>query len=175
MKPKNIVAVALLAFAIASVVYLIFKESGNNIKNASVEDTVVKEGPERAETRDKPQVVDETGHKVIAYYFHTTKRCPTCRKIEEYTTESIETGFAAQLKSGKLEFHVVNVDEPENRHYIDDYQLTTKSVVLADYRDGRQTRWKNLDRVWQYVRERQVFINYIEDETKDYLGELLNE
>lgn len=172
MKLKSIITVALLVFVIASVAYLIFRESGKKTNDDPAEKTMVRENPGGVDTRSELPKSNETRHKVIAYYFYTTKRCPTCRKIEEYTTESIETAFAAQLKSGKLEFHVVNVDEPENRHYIDDYQLTTKSVVLADYQYGKQTRWKNLDRVWQYVGKRQTFIDYIEDETKDYLGEL---
>ena len=33
-------------------------------------------------------------HKVIAYYFHTNTRCSTCMKIEAYSKEAIEQGFA---------------------------------------------------------------------------------
>ncbi|MFO7616170.1 MAG: hypothetical protein R6V75_02880, partial [Bacteroidales bacterium] len=42
---------------------------------------------------------------------------------------------------------VVNIDEPENRHFIQDFQLVTRSVVLAEYRDGEVVRYENLDQV----------------------------
>ncbi len=34
-------------------------------------------------------------HRVIAYYFHTTYRCASCRAIEAYSREAIESAFAA--------------------------------------------------------------------------------
>ena len=175
MKVKNIVTLTLLVFIIASVAFLIFKESRYEMKNNFTEGTVSNEKSGSMESPGAAVKTNEPGHKVIACYFHGTRRCPTCRKIEAYTTESIKTAFAEQLKSGRLEFHVVNVDEPQNKHYIYDYNLTTKSVVLAYYLNGEQTRWKNLQRVWQYVVNKQTFMDYIENETKDYLGELLYE
>ena len=30
--------------------------------------------------------------KIIAYYFHGTRRCATCKKLEAYSKEAIETG-----------------------------------------------------------------------------------
>ena len=63
------------------------------------------------------------------------------------------------------------MDEPLNRHFIEDLQLVTRSVVLAEYRDGNVVRWKNLDRVWQLVRNQDAFTAYIRDETSAFLGE----
>jgi hypothetical protein len=62
--------------------------------------------------------------------FHSTSRCTTCRTIERYSKEAIDKYFVDELKNGILEFKPVNVDEPENRHYIQDYQLYTRSLVL---------------------------------------------
>ncbi len=182
MKSKHIITGILLLFVIASVAFLVFKESKEEPMEGSSDETAIDRNPEGTSAPGGIRESDKSGREsggsgrtVIAYYFLTTKRCPTCRKIEAYTTEAIETAFARQLELGRLEFHVVNVDEPENSHYIDDYQLTTKSVVLADYRDGEQTRWKNLDRVWQYVGDKQTFMDYIEDETNKIMGELSHE
>jgi hypothetical protein len=175
VKTKNIVTVILLVFIIASVAFLILKESKEEPEGRSAKETAAGRDRGSIETPGGKQESAGQDHIVIAYYFHTTRRCPTCRKIESYTTESIKTAFARQLQSGRLEFHVVNVDEPGNKHYIDDYQLTTKSVVLTDYRDGEEVRWKNLDLVWHHVGDKKVFMDYIETETRDYLGERSNE
>ena len=111
-------------------------------------------------------------HRVVAYYFYTTKRCPTCIKIEEYTKESIEANFPRLLESGSLEFHALNVEEIENEKFIEEYQLITKSVILVDYRGGERVDWKNLDKIWEYTGNREVFVDYVRDETLVFLAEL---
>jgi hypothetical protein len=76
-------------------------------------------------------------HKVIAYYFHTNTRCSTCIKIEQYSKEAIEKGFPEELKSGALE-KIVNYQNPENRHYMQDYKLVSKSLILVNLVNGKQ-------------------------------------
>jgi len=73
------------------------------------------------------------------------------------------------LKEGKVAWRLVNLDEPANKHYIDDYQLYAKSVIVADVRDGDEVRWKNLAKVWQLTNDKAAFIGYIQDEVRDYL------
>ena len=74
------------------------------------------------------------------------------------------------LDDGILQWRVVNIDEPANRHFIQDFQLVTRSVVLAEYRDGKVVRSKNLDQVWQLVRDKQRFVDYVQSETKAFLA-----
>jgi len=113
--------------------------------------------------------VAAASHKVVAYYFHGNVRCATCRRIESYTRESIDSAFAADLKSGSLEFRAVNIDSSQNKHYIDDYQLYTRSVVLSDLHHGKQTRWKNLDGIWMLAGNKVEFAKYIDAEVKAFL------
>src|SRR5512137_2667647 len=63
---------------------------------------------------------EQVPHKVIAYYFHTNTRCSTCIKIEQYSKEAIEQGFPEELKKGTLEMRIVNYENPENRHFMQD-------------------------------------------------------
>ena len=93
----------------------------------------------------------------------------TCRTIEAYTKEAIDTGFPEALKDDRLEWQVIDVDEPANEHFIRDFQLVTRSVVIEEIADGKRTRWKNLQRVWELVRSKGVFLKYIQDETRAYL------
>jgi len=109
------------------------------------------------------------GVKVVAYYFHGTTRCATCRKIEAYSHEAVQNGFAEALKAGKLEWRALNVEEPANRHFIKDYQLYTRSVVLASYQGDKQLRWKNLDQVWVLVGDKGQFTRYVQNEVKTFL------
>lgn len=118
----------------------------------------------------KPAVdTDKTSTFVTAYYFHGSFRCKTCRTIEQYSREAIEINFAKQLKSGKLVFQTINIDEPKNQHFVQDYQLVTRSLVLVKFVDGKQTAWKNLPAVWQKVGDQQAFFEYVASETAAYL------
>jgi hypothetical protein len=109
-------------------------------------------------------------HKVIAYYFHTNTRCDTCIKIEAYSHEAIEEGFKSAIKDGTLELRVVNYEEPQNRHYIKDYKLVSKSLILVNLVEGKQTEWTNLKLVWTLVKSKEAFLNYVRGEVKDYLS-----
>ena len=109
-------------------------------------------------------------HKVVAYYFHTNTRCDTCRKIEAYSKEAIQEGFKTELRNGTLEMRIVNYEEPENRHYIKDYKLVSKSLILVNVVDGKQTEWMNLKLVWQLVKNKKAFLNYVRGEVRNYLA-----
>ena len=111
------------------------------------------------------------GAHVVAYYFHGTFRCPTCHKLEQYSKDAIETNFKDALASGKLEFKVVNVEDKGNEHYGNDYQLYTKSLILSLVKDGKQIKWKNLDKIWEYVGNKQRFIDYVKSGVADLLKE----
>jgi len=109
---------------------------------------------------------------VIAYYFHGTFRCPTCHKLEQYSREAIEANFKNELTSGKMVFKTVNVDEKANEHFVNDYQLYTKSLVISLVRGGKEEKFKNLTKIWEYVGNKQRFYDYVWDEIAAFLKEL---
>ncbi len=110
-----------------------------------------------------------TDRIIKAYYFHGDFRCYSCKKIEQYSREAIKSYFADQLKHGSLTFQTINTDKPKNKHFIQDYQLVTKSLVLVEYKDGKQVKWKNLEKIWQLFNNEESFFNYVKIETEKYL------
>ena len=112
------------------------------------------------------------GSRVVAYYFHTTFRCPSCHKIEQYTEGAIKEYFAKEIESGDLVYEVTNIEDKGNEHFVQDYQLYTKSVVLSLVKDGKEVGFKNLENVWQLLRNRDKFYEYIKEETRIFLDEL---
>jgi hypothetical protein len=108
--------------------------------------------------------------KVIAYYFHTNTRCSTCIKIEAFSQEAILKGFPDELKNGNLEMRIVNYEQPENRHFMQDYKLVSKSLVLVKMINGKQTDWTNLKLVWQLTGHKDAFLNYVRKEVRSYLS-----
>lgn len=167
MKTKEIIVIAMTAILMTGFPALSDdKVDPKIVTDLIVEDTVTTK-PDTTVKVDS----SETGDKIIAYYFHGTRRCTTCRNIEAYSKEAIETKFQKELESGKLEFHPINFDEEENQHFIKDYGLYTKSLIICDYEKGKQTKWKNLDKVWNHVRNKNDFLKYVQDEISAYLVE----
>ena len=115
--------------------------------------------------------VKSQNSKVIAYYFHGTFRCSTCQTIEKYAKEAIEHYFANELKNGTLEFKSLNVEEAENRHYIQDYQLFSRALVISLVKQDKEVTWKNLTDVWKLVRDKDKFFQYVKDEVEKLLKE----
>ncbi len=115
---------------------------------------------------------DASEGKVIAHYFRGTFRCPTCTMMEKYSKEVIETNFKDALASGKLEFKAVNVEERGNEHFVNDYQLYTKSLILSLVKDGKEVKSKNLTKIWDYARNKQRFFDYVTEEVSNFLKEV---
>lgn len=105
------------------------------------------------------------------YYFRSNLRCSNCYKIEEYTKEAIEKYFQDKLESGEVVYKVINIDEKGNSHFVDDYGLYTKSVVLSKMENGTEVVYKNLRKVWAYLDNKEEFHNYIKKEVQDFLNE----
>ena len=125
--------------------------------------------------RVDPQAASQpetTDTKVIAYYFHVTVRCTTCRMIESYSREVVEQKFGADIAKGRLQYKLVNLQLPENRHFVKDYQLFTKSLVLVRFDKGRQAEYKVLNDTWELVGDKSAMQAYVEREVRDYLKRL---
>jgi hypothetical protein len=109
---------------------------------------------------------------IVAYYFHTNIRCTTCRTIEGYSREVIQQRFGPELAGGRLQFRAVNVQADENRHFVKDYGLFTKSLVLVRFEGGRQAEYRILNKTWELVEDKGAMQAYVEQEVRAYLQRL---
>lgn len=150
---KKTISIILGLFIATSIVYLVVTELRNP------ETKQEKKTVENKSENSQPDRLD-------IYYFHATGRCNSCLKIEKYTRSAIENGFKDELKSGKIVFKMVNIDEPENKHFIKDYELYTKSVIVQQIKKGKPAKWENLDQVWDLLDNETQFSLYIQDEVK---------
>ncbi|MFH0792422.1 MAG: nitrophenyl compound nitroreductase subunit ArsF family protein [bacterium] len=163
MKPRAIFRAVLLLFVVVSLATLVADEMRRGAaSNSESLPTTVKE-------ETLPQTQTDSGGKVVVTYYHGFARCPSCLAIEAYTKEAVETGFPDALGSGRLEWRTVNCDEYGNEHFVYDYSLYTKSVVVSERLDEEEVRWKNLERVWELLSDREAFRAYIQSEVRAYL------
>ncbi|HYN43215.1 MAG TPA: nitrophenyl compound nitroreductase subunit ArsF family protein [Thermoanaerobaculia bacterium] len=106
---------------------------------------------------------------IYVTYFRSTARCMSCLKIEDLTDAAMTTRFAGPIADKRVVWRTLNVDEPENNHFMKDYGLYTKSVVVSEVRNEREVRWKNLDQVWQLLGDPAAFQSYVEREVQAFL------
>ena len=108
---------------------------------------------------------------VTVYYLHGNVRCPTCRTIEACAQEAVQNGFADELKTGKINWQVVNYESPGNEHYATDYQVVAPNVVLAMFKDGKQVKWKGLPEVWEHVGDKPALVAFVQTSLSEFLGQ----
>ena len=78
-------------------------------------------------------------NQVVLYYFHTDRRCKTCKKIEETASDLVNNYFADAVKSGKLSFKQLNIDRQENLAMSIEYEAAGSKLCIADYdNDGKK-------------------------------------
>lgn len=155
---KKPLSILLLAFVAVSVVVMISRER-----------TTVRAVPEAPVA--EATVEDNTGVKdaVVASYFHTKQRCYTCNTLEKYAREALEANFAEEIKGNNLVFQSIDVTEPANQHYIQDYQLSAQAVVLERIVGGEVVESKKLDKIWELVRDEAAYKAYIKESTDEFL------
>jgi len=107
--------------------------------------------------------------RIVATYFHGNVRCATCRKVEAYAREAVEEGFRPEVAAGVVEFRAVNVELAENTHFVEDFRLTNKSVIVTEEVDGVVARWAKLDEVWGLVGNHDACLGYVRDAVRGYL------
>jgi len=163
MNPKNVLSIGLLMFVAASIAVLTAKALRRGPSSPA------SGTPAAAPGEAGPQAETPIDDGLLVYYFHGDTRCPTCRAIESYAHEAVQGGFAEPLESGKLKWRVVNYESPGNEHFAADYEIFAPTVVLVEMRDGAQQAWKNLDRVWELVDDKQAFLQYVQSETETML------
>ena len=146
--------IVLLGSSAANSIFPGVRESGDRENYASQIDS--------AGARTNHTVGIPEAKKVAVYYFHNTIRCATCMRMEDYSKFAIYAGFPDELKSGSIEWRVVNMQLPENRHFVEDFQLHMSSLVIVRFKDGKQAEWRNLEKIWDHVGDITDFVKYVQ-------------
>ena len=155
---------------ISSVTPLTQGATSEEMAEASEPTSELEEGSATVSTRDGSSDDQPDTIQVIAYYFHNTKRCRTCLKIETTAREAMEEVFAESFASGELAWHSLDMEKPENEHFVYDYSLAMPSLVLVLTKEEIEIDWKRLDDTWSLIRNKEKFVDYVVEETQGYLG-----
>jgi hypothetical protein len=158
---KVILTVVLSLFIASSVVALVVR----TIRDAS-------EAPTNAAPAVKPAVgAGAAGPRVIVYCFHGKVRCPTCETIESYAHEAVSEGFADELHAGRIEWRVLEYDDPQNLPLAKEYEVIAPTIVVVRLDGGNLVRWENLSDVWGLVGDKAEFLEFVRKNVRVFLAD----
>lgn len=170
--PSKLVKYALAAFVAVSVGAAIYKAlpccSGDGSPAAAAVEAA-------AEATAAPAVAapaTKAQRTAVVYYFYTNTRCSSCTTIEAYTREAVAKHFTQPYKGWRVEFRGVNIEEKANEHFVQDYWLNSKAVVVQKFEGEKQLKWGLLKSVWQLLGDKEKFMDYVAAETRKVIDEV---
>lgn len=75
------------------------------------------------------QVIDEA--VVEVYYFHLTRRCATCQAVENESEAALQKLYPEELRSGKIIFMSVNLEEESNEALAEKLHVSGQSLLVV--------------------------------------------
>ena len=135
-----------------------------------------------SENQNKPSVAKETkvnyGERSIApssvekiqvFLFHATQRCTTCIAIGRLAGETVNERFQSEVKSGKIEFREVNIDQPENKELANKFKASGSALYINTIADGEDNIAQDT-KVWQLTTNQDAFKDYLAGKINTILG-----
>jgi hypothetical protein len=84
-----------------------------------------------AQSEKNQNVSNTSGNDVEVYYFHYTTRCATCLTIESETKKNIEMLYRDQVKSGKISFTALNIEEAAGKTIGDKLGVSGQTLLIV--------------------------------------------
>ena len=71
------------------------------------------------------------GERTLVYYFHNTRRCPTCLAIEKETKKVLkEKPFSEALETGEIVFKSYNAENAVNNKLLKELGVTGSALLI---------------------------------------------
>ena len=69
--------------------------------------------------------------KIEVYYFHYTRRCATCRTVENVTRSILEESYPEDMKTGAIAFISINLEEDDNKSLAEKYEVSGQTLLFV--------------------------------------------
>ena len=110
-------------------------------------------------------------NQVIVYYFHRKFRCQSCEVLESTLLNTMQITYSDHFGAGKLAMCIINVDDPENRHFLEQFEIFSNSIVIVEKKGGVISRYKNLESIWDVSQDRDAITQLLQTEMAGFLPE----
>ncbi len=163
---RTYLTATLLLFVSASVVYFIITETRSSSDLSAPSGGAIQTDPAGLPPPStNSEQVEETRPGVVVYYFHGKARCKKCLAMEQYTREAVESITTSHEGRGAVAWRVIDYDDPAHEHFVNDFGLTSSSVVVVRTSESGPAPFKILDKTWDLVSDKEAFKAYVVTET----------
>jgi two-component SAPR family response regulator len=63
------------------------------------------------------------------------------------------------------------VDEPENKHYIEKFEIFSNAVVIVEKKGGSVSRYKAVESIWDVSEDKDAISHLLQTEVAGFLPE----
>ncbi len=71
------------------------------------------------------------GDKVAVYYFHYTKRCVTCKAVEEESKKAVQDLYPEAYNKGMIAFHSLNLEEEKGKSTAEKFTVSGQTLLIV--------------------------------------------
>ncbi|NCC09693.1 MAG: thioredoxin [Bacteroidia bacterium] len=96
-----------------------------------------------------PQKTD----RIEVIYFHGKQRCVTCRAVEKATKEVLDTSFANEVKSGKIQYRIIDISQPSNEKIAEKYEVSWSSLFVNRWKKGQEAKNNLTELAFSYAKK----------------------
>jgi hypothetical protein len=84
-----------------------------------------------SQTNLKPSTPVSGIEEIDVYYFHMTTRCTTCKTVEAEARKNIEMLYADKVKSGKISFTALNLEEASGKSIGERLGVNSQTLLIV--------------------------------------------
>lgn len=120
-----------------------------------------------AQTAEKKQEKQTTEIGVV--YFHGSQRCLTCRAIEKFAKETVDSCFAG---NDSVKFKIVDITTPEGEKLADKYEIASSALFIIKEANGKTSYSDMTPFAFKNARKNiPAFRKGIENKVREYLSQ----
>ena len=83
------------------------------------------------QTNKKESAQAINSSKVSVYYFHFTRRCETCKAVEDNAKKAVEELYPNEVKTGTYTFTSINLDEAEYKNLAEKLGVGGQTLLVV--------------------------------------------
>lgn len=107
--------------------------------------------------------------KIIIYAFHGTRQCETCINMKANTKIVLDKYFSNELKSGKIAYRIIDVDDSKNEKIAEKFQATGTALFAEKLIDGNDIIADWSDFAFDNANNREVYIQGLKNKISNLL------
>jgi hypothetical protein len=85
-------------------------------------------GQDNMQTDKAKAPADQT---IEVYYFHMSRRCPTCLAVESESETALKNLYPGQMESGQITFKSLNLEEEINEPLAKKLQVSGQTLLIV--------------------------------------------